>query len=106
MLTADQQAKHLFTTSLMPKYFLLSVFLTFGCGDYPASEKSEDAPIDIKIDIRNDNSISHPDNETDDVDINVDSQSESDAESQSESKSDTTIDNTTGLIYYEFKMID
>lgn len=106
MLTGTQQAKHLFTIFLMPKYFLIFVFLTFGCGDYPASEKSEDAPIEIKIDIRNDNSISHPDNETDEVDINVDSHSQSDAESQSESESKATIDNTTGLIYYEFKMID
>jgi len=40
------------------------------------------------------------------MEVDVDSNSDSQIDSQSDSNSEATIDNSTGLIYYEFQMIN
>jgi len=89
----------------MRKLLLLVPFTLFSCGDYPASEKSEDSPIEINIEIKNENQLADP-SDNDSVEIEVDSQSDSQSESQAESNSEATVDNATGLIFYEFQMIN
>ena len=89
----------------MRKLLLLLPFILFSCGDYPASEKSEASPIEINIEIKNENQLADP-SDNDSVEIEVDSQSDSQSESQAESNSEATVDNATGLIFYEFQMIN
>lgn len=93
----------------MRKLLLLLPFILFSCGDYPASEKSEASPIEINIEIQNKNQLADP-SDNDSVEIEVDSQSDSKSDSQSESQaesnSEATVDNATGLIFYEFQMIN
>jgi hypothetical protein len=89
------------------KLLILLPLALLGCSDYPASEgnNSEANPIEINIDINN--SLNDPaDNDTMDVDVDSNSDSQSDSSSDSDSSSEATIDNSTGLIYYEFKMIN
>jgi hypothetical protein len=89
------------------KYLLLLPLALLACSDYPASEgnDSEANPIEIHINIDTQNNlIDPPDNNTQDV--NVDSDANSDSSSDSDSSSEATIDNSTGLIYYEFQMIN
>jgi hypothetical protein len=87
------------------KYLLLLPLVLFGCSDWPTkdTQELEQNPIEIKIDIQN--TLNDPaDNDTQHVD--VDSNSDSDSSSDSNSSSEATIDNSTGLIYYEFQMIN
>lgn len=89
------------------KYLLLLPLTLFSCSDYPASEgnDSEANPIEIHIQIDNQNNQA-PDNESMEVDVDSNSDSQSDSSSDSDSSSEATIDNSTGLIYYEFEMIN
>lgn len=87
------------------KYLLLLPLGLFGCSDWPTkdSQENEQNPIEINIEIEN--KLNDPaDNDTQNVD--VDSNSDSNSDSQSDSSSEATIDNSTGLIYYEFQMIN
>ena len=82
---------------------LLLPFLLFSCSDWPTkdSQENEQNPIEINIEIEN--TLNDPaDNETQNVDVD----STSDSSSDSDSSSEATIDNSTGLIYYEFEMIN
>ena len=83
------------------KLLLLLPLALFGCSDYPASEgnDSEANPIEIHINIDTQNNLTNP-ADNDSMEVDVDSNSDSD------SSSEATIDNTTGLIYYEFQMIN
>ena len=96
----------------MKLIFLLPLAL-LACSDYPASEgnDSEANPIEIHINIDNQNNLTDPpDNDSMEVDVDSNSDSQSDSQSDSSSDSDSsseaTIDNSTGLIYYEFQMIN
>ena len=87
------------------KLILLLPLALFACSDWPTkdSQENEQNPIEINIDINN--SLNDPaDNDT--MNVDVDSNSDSDSSSDSDSNSEATIDNSTGLIYYEFKMIN
>ena len=84
---------------------LLLPLALFACSDWPTkdSQENEQNPIEINIEVQN--TLNDPaDNDTQNVD--VDSNSDSQSDSQSDSSSEATIDNSTGLIYYEFKMIN
>jgi len=87
------------------KYLLLLPLALFGCSDYPASEgnDSEANPIEINIEIQN--TLNDP-ADNDSMEVDVDSNSDSQSDSNSDSSSEATIDNSTGLIYYEFQMIN
>ena len=87
------------------KYLLLLPLALFACSDWPTkdSQENEQNPIEININIENDLN-NPPDNDTQQVD--VDSNSDSQSDSQSDSSSEATIDNSTGLIYYRFQMIN
>ncbi len=89
------------------KLILLLPLVLFACSDYPASEgnDSEANPIEIHINIDNQNNLTDPP-DNDSMEVDVDSNSDSQSDSQSDSSSEATIDNTTGLIFYEFKMIN
>jgi len=89
------------------KIILLLPLVLLGCSDYPASEgnDSEANPIEIHINIDNQNNLTDPP-DNDSMEVDVDSNSDSQSDSQSDSSSEATIDNSTGLIYYEFKMIN
>jgi hypothetical protein len=89
------------------KYLLLLPLTLFACSDWPTkdSQENEQNPIEINIDINN--SLNDPaDNDTTEIDVDSNSDSQSDSQSDSDSSSEATIDNSTGLIYYEFKMIN
>lgn len=86
----------------MKLIFLLPLAL-FACSDWPTkdSQENEQNPIEINIEIQN--TLNDPaDNDTQNVDVD----SNSDSDSSSDSSSEATIDNSTGLIFYEFKMIN
>ena len=88
-------------------YLVLLVFLLGSCSDYPASEgnNSEASPIHINITIDSDNFLNDPsDNDTQNVDVDSNSSSSSDNNS-SNSNSNSTIDNSSGIIMYEFYSI-
>jgi hypothetical protein len=89
------------------KLILLLPLVLFACSDYPASEgnDSEANPIEIHINIDNQNNLTDPP-DNDSMEVDVDSNSDSQSDSQSDSSSEATIDNSTGLIYYEFQMIN
>ena len=89
------------------KLILLLPLALLGCSDYPASEgnDSEANPIEIHINIDTQNNLTDP-ADNDSMEVDVDSNSDSQIDSQSDSNSEATIDNSTGLIYYEFKMIN
>lgn len=89
------------------KLILLLPIVLFACSDYPASEgnDSEANPIEIHINIDNQNNLTDPP-DNDSMEVDVDSNSDSQSDSQSDSSSEATIDNSTGLIYYEFQMIN
>ena len=92
----------------MKLIFLLPLAL-LGCSDYPASEgnDSEANPIEIHINIDTQNNLTDPsDNDSMEVDVDSNSDSQSDSSSDSDSSSEATVDNSTGLIYYEFQMIN
>ena len=85
------------------KYLLLLSFALLGCSDWPTkdSQENEENPININIEIQN--KLNDPaDNDSMEVDVD----SNSDSSSDSDSSSEATIDNSTGLIYYEFEMIN
>ena len=85
------------------KYLLLLPLALFGCSDWPTkdSQENEANPIEINIEIQN--TLNDPaDNDSMEVDVD----SNSDSSSDSDSSSEATIDNSTGLIYYEFEMIN
>ena len=87
------------------KYLLLLPIALLACSDYPASEgnDSEANPIEIHINIDNQNNLTDPaDNDSMEVDVDSNSDSSSDSDSSSES----IIDNSSGWIIYEFKMIN
>ena len=91
------------------KYLLLLPLALFACSDWPTkdSQENEQNPIEINIEIQN--TLNDPaDNDTQNVDVdsNSDSQSDSQSDSNSDSNSEATNDHSTGLIYYEFKMIN
>lgn len=90
-------------------YLVLLVFLLGSCSDYPASEgnNSEASPININITIDSDNLLNDPtDNSTQNVDVDSNSSSSSDNNSSnSNSNSNNTIDNSSGIIMYEFNAI-
>ena len=92
-------------------YLVLLVFLLGSCSDYPASEgnNSEASPININITIDSDNLLNDPtDNSTQNVDVDSNSSSSSDnnsSNSNSNSNSNSTIDNSSGIIMYEFYSI-
>jgi hypothetical protein len=91
------------------KLLILLPLALFACSDYPASEgnDSEANPIEIHINIDTQNNLTDPpDNDTMEVDVDSNSDSQSDSQSDSDSSSEATIDNSTGLIYYEFQMIN
>ena len=82
---------------------LLLPFLLFACSDWPTkdSQENEENPININIEIQN--KLNDPaDNDSMEVDVD----SNSDSSSDSDSSSEATVDNSTGLIYYEFEMIN
>jgi len=83
------------------KLLLLLPLALFGCSDYPASEgnDSEANPIEIHINIDTQNNLTNP-ADNDSMEVDVDSNSDSDSSSES------AIDNSTGLIYYKFQMIN
>jgi hypothetical protein len=89
--------------------YLLLLFFVSSCSDYPASEgnDSEANPININITIDNDNLLNDPpDNDTQNVDVNSNSSSSSDNNSSnSNSNSSSTVDNSSGIIMYEFNAI-
>ena len=89
------------------KLILLLPLALIGCSDYPASEgnDSEANPIEIHINIDTQNNL-YDSSDNDSMEFDVDSNSDSQSDSQSDSSSEATIDNTTGLIYYEFQMIN
>jgi len=89
------------------KYLFLLPLALLACSDYPASEgnDSEANPIEIHINIDTQNNLTDP-ADNDSMEVDVDSNSDSQSDSQSDSSSEATIDNTTGLIYYEFQMIN
>jgi len=89
------------------KLIILLPLALFACSDYPASEgnDSEANPIEIHINIDTQNNLTDP-ADNDSMQVDVDSNSDSDSSSDSDSNSEATIDNSTGLIYYEFKMIN
>ncbi len=85
------------------KYLLLLPLALFACSDWPTkdSQENEENPININIEIQN--KLNDPaDNDSMEVDVD----SNSDSSSDSDSSSEATIDNSTGLIYYEFQMIN
>jgi len=89
------------------KLLLILPLALLGCSDWPTkdSQENEQNPIEINIDINN--SLNDPaDNDTMNVDVDSNSDSQSDSSSDSDSSSEAIIDNSTGLIYYEFKMIN
>lgn len=92
-------------------YLVLLVFLLGSCSDYPASEgnSNEANPININITIDSDNLLNDPtDNSTQNVDVDSNSSSSSDnnsSNSNSNSNSNSTIDNSSGIIMYEFYSI-
>ena len=89
--------------------YLLLLFIVASCSDYPASEgnNSEASPININITIDSDNLLNDPtDNSTQNVDVDSNSSSSSDNNSSnSNSNSNSTIDNSSGIIMYEFYSI-
>lgn len=89
--------------------WLLLLFIVASCSDYPASEgnSNEANPININISIDADNLLNDPtDNDTQNVDVNSNSSSSSDNNSSnSNSNSNSTIDNSSGIIMYEFYSI-
>jgi hypothetical protein len=90
----------------MKLIFLLPLAL-FACSDWPTkdSQENEQNPIEINIEIQN--TLNDPaDNDTTEIDVDSQSDSQSDSSSDSDSNSEATIDNSTGLIYYEFQMIN
>ena len=89
------------------KLLLLLPLALLACSDYPASEgnDSEANPIEIHINIDTQNNLTDP-ADNDSMEVDVDSNSDSQSDSQSDSSSEATIDNSTGLIYYEFQMIN
>jgi len=89
------------------KLILLLPLTLFACSDWPTkdSQENEQNPIEINIEIQN--TLNDPaDNDTQNVDVDSNSDSQSDSSSDSDSSSEATIDNSTGLIYYEFQMIN
>lgn len=87
------------------KHILLLPLLLFACSDWPTKDNQENEEIQINIEIEN--SLNNPpDNDTQNVDVDSNSDSQSDSSSDSDSSSEATIDNSTGLIYYEFEMIN
>ena len=89
------------------KLMLLLPLALFACSDWPTkdSQENEQNPIEINIEVQN--TLNDPaDNDTQNVDVDSNSDSQSDSSSDSDSNSEATIDNSTGLIYYEFKMIN
>ena len=89
------------------KLLLLTPLVLFACSDWPTkdSQENEQNPIEINIEIQN--TLNDPaDNDTQNVDVDSNSDSQSDSSSDSDSSSEATVDNSTGLIYYEFKMIN
>ena len=89
------------------KYLLLLPLALFSCSDWPTkdSQENEQNPIEIKIQIEN--SLNDPaDNDSMEVDVDSNSDSSSDSSSDSDSNSEATIDNSTGLIFYDFQMIN
>ena len=89
------------------KYLLLLPLALFACSDWPTkdSQENEANPIEINIEIKN--TLNDPaDNDTQNVDVDSNSDSQSDSSSDSDSSSEATIDNSTGLIIYEFQMIN
>ena len=96
--------------SIMNKInWLLLLFIVASCSDYPASEgnSNEANPININITIDADNLLNDPtDNDTQNVDVNSTTNSSSDNNSSnSNSNSSSTIDNSSGIIMYEFNAI-
>ena len=89
------------------KLLLLLPLALLACSDYPASEgnDSEANPIEIQINIDTQNNLTDPP-DNDSMEVDVDSNSDSQSDSQSDSSSEATIDNSTGLIYYKFQMIN
>ena len=89
--------------------YLLLLFIVASCSDYPASEgnNSEASPININITIDADNLLNDPpDNDTQNVDVNSTTNSSSDNNSSnSDSNSNSAIDNSSGIIMYEFNAI-
>lgn len=87
------------------KYLLLLPLALFACSDWPTkdSQENEENPIEINIEIQN--TLNDP-ADNDSMEVDVDSNSDSQSDSQSDSSSEATIDNSTGLIYYEFQMIN
>ena len=94
--------------SQMKYLILLLISLALlACSDYPASEgnDSEANPINIHITIDSDNQLNDPsDNDSQSVDVDSNSSSSSDNNS-SHSNSSSTIDNSSGIIFYEFNSI-
>jgi hypothetical protein len=89
------------------RYLLLLPLALFACSDWPTkdSQENEANPIEINIEIQN--TLNDPaDNDSMEVDVDSNSDSNSDSSSDSDSSSEVTIDNSTGLIYYEFQMIN
>jgi len=89
------------------KLILLLPLAMVACSDWPTkdSQENEQNPIEINIEIQN--KLNDPaDNDTQNVDVDSNSDSQSDSQSDSDSSSEATIDNSTGLIYYEFQMIN
>jgi hypothetical protein len=86
-------------------YLLLLPLLLFACSDWPTkdSQENESNPIEINIEIEN--SLNDP-SDNDSMEVDVDSNSDSQSDSSSDSSSESTIDNSTGLIYYNFQMIN
>ena len=84
---------------------LLLPLLLFACSDWPTKDSQENEANPIEINIEIENSLNDP-ADNDSMEVDVDSNSDSSSEAQSDSSSEATIDNSTGLIYYEFKMIN
>jgi len=87
------------------KLLLLLPLILFACSDWPTkdNQENEQNPVHINITIDSDNLLNDPaDNDTQQVDVD----SNSDSDSSSDSSSESTIDNSTGLIYYNFQMIN
>ena len=89
------------------KLIVLLPLALFACSDWPTkdSQENEQNPIEINIEIQN--TLNDPaDNDTQNVDVDSNSDSQSDSSSDSDSSSEATIDNSSGWIIYEFKMIN
>ena len=84
---------------------LLLPLLLFACSDWPTKDSQENEANPIEINIEIENKLNDP-ADNDSMEVDVDSNSDSQSDSQSDSSSEVTIDNSTGLIYYEFEMIN